>query len=153
MTSSATFGGATTASRYFLYFNGSGLGSWLEKYTSQVRRADPIQVRHNLWANNARLDGSFPAKVWEHDLTIYSESTSMSTFIDFWNNLSDNYLGDSAGLVVMDMLPTVATTFVAFGNCYLAEPPQLSEPDALLKFAAGFITLKFIGNTKPVVTP
>ena len=142
-------GDASTVGNRTLEFNSIQVGNWVESFNSTWRRTSDIQEVQCFWANEAILDGGFPALIWEHEITIYDEEADRKTFADFFVDLGDKVNASRQSLEIVAASASYAA--VDFGLCYI-QPPELVEPDALLLFEAGFVTLRFIGTTKPVVT-
>lgn len=137
---------ATTAGNYILKFGGFTLGTWVEKFTSSMKRHNEVQVRHNFWSTAVVLDGQFPAIVYEHEFTLYADAVSRETFAEEFHDFSDYFSGLENLLEIQD---ADGASICSFGMCYLTGQPELKTPEALLMFAAGFVALKFIGRTKP----
>lgn len=152
MTSVASYGAGTTAGNYTLVFSGTTLGKWVVSFASEVSRVTPVNVRTSHWSTTTKLDGSYPAKQWKHDITLYTEPTSLTRekFADQYFAFSDWLLGAERPLHIVSGY--TAPTTIYFGLCLLAEPPKMSKPDELLLYEAGFIQLSFLGTTKPVVS-
>lgn len=131
--------------KYTLVFSGTTLGDHLHGFHSRFRRATEVRARHCFWDSDVILDGSYPALIWEHTFTLYTESGSVVGFTQEFLNLADHIQGTPLNLKI---ITSVGTLVLDFGSCYLQEP-DLEKPDMLLFQKAGFVNARFIGNTKP----
>lgn len=151
MTSVASYGAATTAGNYTLVFSGTRVGSlaWIEGYTSSMRRATEVVAQHPFWGSEAVLDGRYPALVWLHRFRLHMVSSTREDFMETFFNLSQHYSAERQALGIFD--GDTATVVASFGTCLMTESAVLEEPDELLSFAEGKITVNFIGTKKPTV--
>lgn len=149
MTSVASFGGATTAGNYTLVCSGTRIGQWVESFRSATQRLTGVRKRSNFWSSVVFLDGYYPAQVYEHEFTLYTENGSLHGFIEDFFDMSDHIHGAPLPLAIHD--GDTATVVFNFGNCYMEDGPELQEPDQLLLQRAGFLVVRFIGATKPTV--
>jgi hypothetical protein len=134
--------------KYFtLTFSGTQLGTRFHGYSTSFERATGIAVKHNFWSTAAILDGGYPALVWRHKFVLYTEAGSIVGLEKDFINLADHVVGTPQALTIITSIGTVVTDF---GDCYLDGTPNLDTPDLLLFQRAGFVSLNFIGNTKPV---
>ena len=145
------YGTGTTAGSYILKFNNVTLGDWVENFKT-IQKRTPVQLRNNFWSKTMVMDGYYPAVTYEHEITIYNEEASKAAFISFFNAFTDYFYETAKSLKIINVSGVSDVDLVDFGSCFLQEPPALKNPDALLLHAAGMITLRFVGNTKPTVT-
>lgn len=148
MTSVASYGSATTAGNYTLVFSGGMLGSWVEKFTSTPRRLTEIQERQNFWSTSVILDGSYPAFVYDHEFTLYTENGSLLGFIKDFYGLHSKFTNRARPLRLM--LGDTTSPAVDFGDCYLKQFGA-DEPQDLLLHRAGMLKLQFVGTSVPTV--
>lgn len=143
----------TTAGNFTLVHSGVTLPvsttAWVEYFTTEFERLTPIAERHNFWGNKVILDGSFPAQIWRHEFTLFTETGSLGGFFEAMLSLHDRIEGLPRPLTINDGDTT--TIIYNFGECYLvsAEP---EEPSEFNKFKTGLIRASFVGNTRPTVT-
>lgn len=147
------WGGATTAGEYELWFNSIRIGKWIESWRVRVRRFDDVKPRHNFWGDEVYLDGAYPAKMWEYDFNMYFEEPTRDIFIANFHALHAFYYDVNKSLHV-SYVSTIDSTLEGglafnYGNCFFHQTPELLVPEGLLLHRAGFISLKFIGNTAP----
>ena len=135
------------SSTYTLEFGGRQVGTRVHGHTTDLRRATPVNPRHNHWGNCVILDGGYPAILWTHDFTLYVESATMLGQAGDFYDLVDLIVGVTQSLLLKD---ASGATVVDFGSCYFDDSPSLEKPESLLLTAAGFHAVKFLGNTKPV---
>jgi len=148
MTSVASFDDATTAGNYTLTHSNSMLGNWVDAFNSKFARLTDIARRQNFWASSVLLDGSFPAQVWDHTFRLYTEAGSLGEFYEKFLRLHDAIGSSPATLVIND--GDTVNTVIGFGLCYLSGA-DLEVPENFLLHRAGFITVAFVGNTRPEV--
>lgn len=134
--------------RLTLVYSGTTLGTYLHGFTTSYGRATPVNIRHNFWDTTVLLDGSYPALVWNHEFTLYTENGSVAGFAKDFIGLSDKIVGTAQDLRI-SYANSPALTLLQFGNCYLDDAPSVQQPELLLLQSAGFIKVKFLGNTKP----
>lgn len=135
------------AGQQTLIFSGSTLlqSHFIQSMRSSWRRLTAIQRRQNLWAPNVILDGRYPAQVWEHEFLVYTEanSTPLEFAHLFWG--MESKVTSTPQLLV---LQENGSDRVNFGSCYL-EVSNMDEPKELLLYRAGFMKVRFLGNTSP----
>lgn len=134
--------------RYALEFNGSNIGTYVHGFQSSFQRVTAINPRHNFWDTTVLLDGSYPALVWDHKFVLYTEGTSLNDFAVKYLNLADLVAGSAAALKIVNA-SSPSGVLLNFGSCYFSASPELQKPELLLLQEAGFITVSFLGSTKP----
>lgn len=148
MTSVASYDSATTAGNYTLVFSGTRLGGWVDKFKSDVRRPVDIAERQNFWSSVVILDGSYPAFVWDHEFTLYTESGSLLGYVDKYFDLAAQFFTRTRPLEIR--FGDTSSVAVNFGSCYM-KPFGQGEPSDLLQHRAGMLQLKFVGTAVPTV--
>jgi len=153
---------ACNYTRQVLVFGSTQIGSRVHSFRSTFRRATPVKVRHSYWSTQPILDGGYPAIVWDHTFTVYTEAGSVLGLAEEFFDLVSKVSGETQSLQLKPTLVTsttssglvaavtVTTPVKDFGNCYLQDSPELSQPEQFLMSCAGMFTLQFLGTTKPV---
>jgi len=135
------------AGQQTLLFNSLSLvqSHFVQSMKTRFRRLTPVQQRQNLWAQSVILDGRYPAQAWEHEFTIYSEvnSNPIQFAHRFWD--TETQISSTPLLLV---LQENLTDRINFGSCYL-DSSQMDKPKELLLYRAGFMKIRFLGNTLP----
>jgi len=139
-------GAASTAGNYQLTFNNTIVGDFVQSFVTKSRRLTNVQRRENFWSNTGIIDGSFPVQFWDHEFTIYLEKSDRELFATALFDLSDDNVTSSP--TTLTLVGTGSYANWSFGACYL-ERVDLQTPSQMLLHAAGFLTVKFVGNTKP----
>jgi hypothetical protein len=132
-----------TQGQYILSFNGVPIGSWIDGFSTNVRRVNAVGIRQNFWSSVTVLDGKYPALVYEHTFQVFFEAISREALAQAYMALTTFYLNRVYPLAI------IGGFGMSFGNCYLEEGPTMKEPDILLRHRAALISLKFLGNTRP----
>jgi hypothetical protein len=135
--------------RFVLLYNSIQVGTYVHGFLSSFARATPINVRHNFWDTSVILDGSYPALVWDHDITLYTESGSLKGLAEQYFALSTLVSGVPAPLTI-SYASSPGLALINFGSCLLNDRPGVQKPEQLLLQEAGFFTVSFLGSTKPV---
>lgn len=135
----------TFPSGYLLSFANTIVGDELVTWTPGVRRATALDVRHNFWAPIASLDGTYPALVWEHNITAYLEKTTRPYYAEYLRNAAINMISSLAQPLKVMSLDTT-TVVIAFGDCY-CDGLEQSDPQSLLIEPAGILKFKFLGTS------
>lgn len=141
-------GDASTAGNYELTFAGTTVAEFVQSFTSRFRRLNAVQRRQNFWHDTILLDGSYPAQVWDHQFTVYQEAANRNAYATAFFDLEDLIFSDPRTLLITAVSTVVAQDW-DFGLCYL-EAAEPATPTELQLFRAGFITVRFVGNQKPV---
>ena len=130
-----------------LNFSGSTIiqSSFVQSFRTSFRRAVPVAQRPKLWSPTVILDGNYPAQVWQHDFLLYNEASTPCDFAEEFIDLETKISSFAIPIVLQDN----AVDRIDFGSCFL-EPPSLAQPQELLLYRAGYIRVRFLGNTRPV---
>lgn len=146
----STWGTASTGGRYHLLTNSIVVGDWVLSYKTEMKLITDVMKRHNFWATTVKLDGSYPALVYEHSFQIYKESLDYKQFAQWFTGLYSLYQGSTYSLQLTDGA-NADYLFVDYGSCYFQDGPRLKTPDELLMFSAGLTEFKFVGSAAPTI--
>lgn len=135
-----------------LIFSGNTIGSRVQYFNSNFRYLTEIAERQNFWSRVPILDGSYPCLVWDHEISLYVETTNVTSYLEEWRRLHTFINSRPQGLKIQTTGNSLYDV-VAFGDVYM-KPPDQETPEGLMMFASGMWKLHFIG-TEPfsVVTP
>jgi len=127
-------------------------------YKATPKLHNDISVRQPFWSRQVKLDGRFPASVWEYEFVIYMESQTREEFAEWFFDLYDFHLDNAYPLVLF--YPEIvadpgngieqadAVDITSFGDCYF-DGHALRSPNQLLLHRAGLVNINFLGTTKP----
>lgn len=145
-------GDASTAGNRILTFaNSVVIGDWIESWASEAELVEEPRQIQCFTSSSVILDGSFPAFAWRHDFLIYMEEATRWEFADAFVSLTNSLVNGDAQPLVATGTNTLYTN-VDFGSVFLASPPIMETPSALLLHEAGFFRVQFVGTSIPTVT-
>lgn len=136
---------------FTLQYNSNAVGDYLAALTINPEPAEEVRKRHNFWSSVTLIDAGYPAFYWNYVCQVYASKASRAAFVDWYVDLID-MAGSGVGNLSSLKVQHGGSDVIDAGSCAFAGIDGMQDPESLLWYPAGIVTVKFVGTTKPTVT-
>ncbi len=137
-----------------LTFGNTVVGAKIHAIESpSLKPTEEPKIIHAFRRKKVLIDNRFPAVTYEYPFVVYTEGNSVAGFLyDFtqfrWLWDLDN--GAQTSAQTLRVTSSTGTVIIDFGRCWFADI-AVKEPTEMLVYSAGMFTVKFVGDSPPII--